>query len=128
MTVTADTKSTQGKPQDAIPSMASYWHPIATAAEVVEQPRRFMLLGEPIVAFRDEQGVAAFKDLCIHRGTALSGTSPTAISPARTTGGNTTGPAPASTSRPSRKGRRFHARHARSSAGRRNDTGSCGWP
>ena len=72
MTVTADTKSRQGRSEDAMPSMGSYWHPIALAAEVVEQPRRFMLLGEPIVAFRDEQGVAAFKDLCIHRGTALS--------------------------------------------------------
>jgi phenylpropionate dioxygenase-like ring-hydroxylating dioxygenase large terminal subunit len=72
MTVTADPGSRQGPPQDTIPSMGNYWHPIATAAEVVEQPRRFMLLGEPIVAFRDEQGVAAFKDLCIHRGTALS--------------------------------------------------------
>jgi phenylpropionate dioxygenase-like ring-hydroxylating dioxygenase large terminal subunit len=52
--------------------MGSYWHPLALAAEVVEQPRRFMLLGEPLVAFRDEHGVAVFKDLCIHRGTALS--------------------------------------------------------
>jgi phenylpropionate dioxygenase-like ring-hydroxylating dioxygenase large terminal subunit len=57
---------------DAKPSMGNYWHPIAMSSEVTEQPRRFMLLGEPIVAFRDEQGVAAFKDLCIHRGTALS--------------------------------------------------------
>lgn len=72
MTVTADAGSGQGPPHDTIPSMGNYWHPIATVADVVEQPRRFMLLGEPIVAFRDEQGVAAFKDLCIHRGTALS--------------------------------------------------------
>jgi phenylpropionate dioxygenase-like ring-hydroxylating dioxygenase large terminal subunit len=71
MTVTADT-TRQDKPPEAIPSMGSYWHPIAQAAEVVEQPRRFMLLGEPLVAFRDQQGVAVFKDLCIHRGTALS--------------------------------------------------------
>ncbi len=72
MTITADTKSRPRKPQDAAPSMGSYWHPIALAAEVVAQPQRFMLLGEPIVAFRHDQGVAAFKDLCIHRGTALS--------------------------------------------------------
>jgi phenylpropionate dioxygenase-like ring-hydroxylating dioxygenase large terminal subunit len=72
MTITADTTSRPGKPQDAVPSMGSYWHPIALAAEVVAQPQRFMLLGEPIVAFRHDQGVAAFKDLCIHRGTALS--------------------------------------------------------
>lgn len=59
-------------PSDSKPTMGNYWHPIATASEVTEQPHRFMLLGESIVAFRDEQGVAAFKDLCIHRGTALS--------------------------------------------------------
>jgi phenylpropionate dioxygenase-like ring-hydroxylating dioxygenase large terminal subunit len=39
---------------------------------VTEQPRQLELLGELIVLFRDEQGVAAFKDLCIHRGAALS--------------------------------------------------------
>ena len=53
-------------------TLANYWHPIATAGEVVEQPRSFRLLGEQIVAFRDREGVAAFQDLCIHRGTALS--------------------------------------------------------
>jgi phenylpropionate dioxygenase-like ring-hydroxylating dioxygenase large terminal subunit len=72
MTVTAGTRTESAQTTDATPSMGSFWHPIALSAEVVEQPRRFMLLGEPIVAFRDEQGVAAFKDLCIHRGTALS--------------------------------------------------------
>jgi phenylpropionate dioxygenase-like ring-hydroxylating dioxygenase large terminal subunit len=54
------------------PTLANYWHPIALAADVIEQPRPFTLLGEQIVAFRDATGVAAFKDLCIHRGTALS--------------------------------------------------------
>jgi len=71
MTVTAGTHG-QDKPTGAVPSMGSYWHPIALTTEVVEQPRPFKLLGEPLVAFRDEQGVAVFKDLCIHRGTALS--------------------------------------------------------
>lgn len=53
-------------------SLASYWHPIGTLDDVGEQPTRFELLGEPIVAFRTDDGVSAFKDLCIHRGTALS--------------------------------------------------------
>lgn len=53
-------------------SLASYWHPIGTVEEVTDQPAQFVLLGERIVAFRDAQGVAAFKDVCIHRGTALS--------------------------------------------------------
>ena len=48
MTATAGTSSSQARQQDAMPSMGSYWHPIGVAAEVVEQPRRFMLLGEPI--------------------------------------------------------------------------------
>lgn len=52
--------------------LTRYWHPIARSEEVTEEPRRFMLLEEPVVAFRDGEGVVAFKDLCIHRGTALS--------------------------------------------------------
>lgn len=54
-------------------SLANYWHPIATVNEVSEQPLPFKLLGEQLVAFRDEAGVAVFKDFCVHRGTALSG-------------------------------------------------------
>jgi phenylpropionate dioxygenase-like ring-hydroxylating dioxygenase large terminal subunit len=54
------------------PSLRNYWHPLCMSEDVVEQPRPFMLLDEAIVAFRDSRGVAAFKDLCIHRGTALS--------------------------------------------------------
>jgi phenylpropionate dioxygenase-like ring-hydroxylating dioxygenase large terminal subunit len=72
MTAEPGTEQAPARLADGAPSLGSYWHPIAMASEVVEQPRRFTLLGEPIVAFRDEHGVAAFKDLCIHRGTALS--------------------------------------------------------
>ena len=53
-------------------TLANYWHPLAIADEVTADPKQFMLLGENIVAFRDAEGVAAFRDLCIHRGTALS--------------------------------------------------------
>jgi len=53
-------------------ALASFWHPIATVDEVTEQPRRFTLLDDYVVAYRDENGVAAFRDLCIHRGAALS--------------------------------------------------------
>lgn len=49
-----------------------YWHPIATADEVTERPRRFTLLEEDVVAFRTNGQVAVLKDLCIHRGSALS--------------------------------------------------------
>jgi phenylpropionate dioxygenase-like ring-hydroxylating dioxygenase large terminal subunit len=49
-----------------------FWHPIARIEEVDRQPRQFQLLGESVVLFRDDQGPVAFKDVCIHRGTALS--------------------------------------------------------
>ena len=53
-------------------SLENYWHPIARCGEVSDQPRRFHLLGTELVAFRDDDGVAVFKDVCIHRGSALS--------------------------------------------------------
>lgn len=49
-----------------------FWHPLTISERVAEQPRRFTLLGDYVVAFRDENGVAAFRDICIHRGAALS--------------------------------------------------------
>ena len=55
------------------PTLANFWHPIAESRDVGEQPRRFYLLGVELVAFRDAEGkVSVFRDLCIHRGTALS--------------------------------------------------------
>lgn len=54
-------------------SLENFWHPIGRAEEVTSDPKQFRLLGEQIVAYRDEAGVVAFKDLCIHRGAALSG-------------------------------------------------------
>jgi phenylpropionate dioxygenase-like ring-hydroxylating dioxygenase large terminal subunit len=54
-------------------SMENFWHPIGTSTEVIDQPRQFKLLGGKIVSFRDKAGVVAFKDVCIHRGAALSG-------------------------------------------------------
>lgn len=52
--------------------LSQYWHPIVESTALTDQPQRFTLLGEQLVAFRTADGVAAFKDLCIHRGTALS--------------------------------------------------------
>jgi len=57
MTVTAEVQPDSVPSDDgAQASLGSYWHPIAMTSEIGEQPRRFMLLGEPIVAFRDENG------------------------------------------------------------------------
>jgi phenylpropionate dioxygenase-like ring-hydroxylating dioxygenase large terminal subunit len=52
--------------------LAHYYHPVARAEDVTDQPKAFELLGEEIVLYSDAQGPVAFKDLCIHRGTRLS--------------------------------------------------------
>ena len=49
-----------------------YWHPVALASEVTERPMAATLLGEPVVVWRSNGQVTAFRDLCIHRGTRLS--------------------------------------------------------
>src|SRR5438046_104123 len=53
--------------------LRAYWHPVATAKELQSgKPIGTTLLDERIVVWRAGQQLAAFKDLCIHRGTALS--------------------------------------------------------
>ncbi len=52
--------------------LTRFWHPICTSQEVTEAPKRFALLDDDVVLFRDERGAAALRDLCIHRGAALS--------------------------------------------------------
>ena len=50
------------------------WHPVAYGCDVKDHPHAATLLGEPLVLWRDSRRVAhAFRDVCIHRGTALSG-------------------------------------------------------
>lgn len=54
-------------------ALAARWHPVAYAREVRAAPFGSTLLGEPIVVWRDDRGAAhAMRDVCIHRGTALS--------------------------------------------------------
>lgn len=48
------------------------WHCVYVASELKEQPQQVHVLGERIVIYRTTSGVHAFKDLCIHRGAALS--------------------------------------------------------
>lgn len=71
MSTTAASRSRQEKRTGRV-TLAHYWHPIARSEDVTEQPKQFELLSEKICAFRTDEGVSAFKDLCIHRGTALS--------------------------------------------------------
>jgi vanillate O-demethylase monooxygenase subunit len=54
-------------------ALKACWHPVAYAHELGEAPIRRRLLGEDVVLWRDTSGTAhALRDLCIHRGTALS--------------------------------------------------------
>jgi vanillate O-demethylase monooxygenase subunit len=50
-----------------------YWHGVAYSRDVGTAPHCTDLLGERLVIWRDSRGAPhAFRDLCIHRGTALS--------------------------------------------------------
>jgi phenylpropionate dioxygenase-like ring-hydroxylating dioxygenase large terminal subunit len=54
-------------------ALRSYWHPVAWAHELAAGPRPTTLLGERLVLWRDDEGVArCLGDVCPHRGTALS--------------------------------------------------------
>ena len=53
-------------------TLANYWHPVAIAAHIREQPQRVTLLGHDLVVFRHDLGTSVFDDVCIHRGAALS--------------------------------------------------------
>jgi phenylpropionate dioxygenase-like ring-hydroxylating dioxygenase large terminal subunit len=54
------------------PALRRCWHPVARPAEVTDQPRQFMLLGEPWVLYRAEGRIVAFSDRCPHRRAPLS--------------------------------------------------------
>ena len=49
-----------------------FWHPVADASQVRDEPVAVTLLGEGLVLFRSGGAVCAFADLCVHRGTRLS--------------------------------------------------------
>ena len=54
------------------PALRRCWHPVARPAEVTEQPRRVLLLGEPWVLYRAGRAVLAWPDRCPHRFAPLS--------------------------------------------------------
>jgi vanillate O-demethylase monooxygenase subunit len=64
------------QPPASVPDFAalrSCWQPVGYAHALGEKPLRVRLLGEDLVLWRDSAGVPhALRDLCIHRGTALS--------------------------------------------------------
>jgi vanillate O-demethylase monooxygenase subunit len=55
------------------PTLLACWHPVAYGHSVTNQPLGTKLLGEHLVIWRGADGRPhALRDLCIHRGTALS--------------------------------------------------------
>ncbi|WP_077618018.1 aromatic ring-hydroxylating oxygenase subunit alpha [Bacillus sinesaloumensis] len=52
--------------------LRNQWVVAARAEDIKDDPQQVIVLGERIVLFRTEEGIHAFKDLCIHRGAALS--------------------------------------------------------
>ncbi|MFP7298226.1 Rieske 2Fe-2S domain-containing protein [Neobacillus niacini] len=52
--------------------LRSDWIVVCKIEDVKEEPKQVVMMGERVVLFRNEQGIHAFKDLCIHRGAALS--------------------------------------------------------
>ena len=44
-----------------------FWHPVALATDVTDQPVATTLIDEPLVLFRANGRVSACADLCIHR-------------------------------------------------------------
>lgn len=57
---------------DTTHRLHDYWHPIGSAADVTGLPRRFPLLDDFVVSYRVDGRPVAFRDLCVHRGAALS--------------------------------------------------------
>ena len=54
-------------------ALRGYWHPVAYVSELADGgPLPVTLLDEPLVLARIDGAVSAFRDICVHRGTALS--------------------------------------------------------
>jgi phenylpropionate dioxygenase-like ring-hydroxylating dioxygenase large terminal subunit len=56
--------------QDSV--LRHYWYPVALSEEVTAKPLAARLLAEPLAVYRAGEQVVAVRDLCIHRGSALS--------------------------------------------------------
>ena len=54
------------------PALEEYWHPVALASDIGEQPIPVKLLDRRLVLVRLGDRVTCFRDLCVHRGTPLS--------------------------------------------------------
>src|SRR5262245_16740728 len=52
--------------------LEQFWYPVLWSKELCDKPASVKLLGQPLVLWRSEGSIAAFYDLCLHRGAALS--------------------------------------------------------
>ena len=67
------TFSTKGMTESVLwPKLRDYWLPVAFSEEVGDKPLPVRLLDERLAICRLGDEVAAFYDLCIHRGTPIS--------------------------------------------------------
>jgi phenylpropionate dioxygenase-like ring-hydroxylating dioxygenase large terminal subunit len=54
-------------------ALRACWHPVAYSGELADEPLRVRLLGHDLALWRDASGIPhVLRDVCIHRGTALS--------------------------------------------------------
>ncbi|MGH2881864.1 MAG: Rieske 2Fe-2S domain-containing protein, partial [Solirubrobacteraceae bacterium] len=54
-------------------ALRACWHPVGYASELTDAPLRVRLLGHDLALWRDTSGAPrALRDVCVHRGTALS--------------------------------------------------------
>lgn len=52
--------------------LAADWLVVCPISEIGDKPTQVVVMGERLVVFRTDEGIHIFKDLCIHRGAALS--------------------------------------------------------
>jgi len=62
----------KGLEHELWPALRRYWHPVAYLEEIGDRPHPVRLLGERLVVARLGDRVECFRDLCVHRATALS--------------------------------------------------------
>lgn len=67
---TANADATGSDPD--LSPLRPFWHPVAYSSELAEKPISVTVLGEPVVVYRGDESVRAFRDLCPHRGAKIS--------------------------------------------------------
>ncbi len=69
----ADSSPLPGSDSVDLDALKSFWHPVSWSHELGEGAKPTTLLDQRLVLWRDSSGAAhCFRDLCLHRGTALS--------------------------------------------------------